>query len=565
LTTVGKPLDIVCSVLVNCRRSLAAPLPSFFRRTPLGRHAPLSPLGALALIASLGGFAAVGFAAAPPPLTLSLHSGPIRGFSDDGVRTFLGIPYAAPPVGKLRWQPPREVAPWRNVRPTTRFGNSCPQPKRRNDPAYKEDCLYLNVWSPVGTAGEKLPVMVWIHGGAFNFGSSAQPEYHGRNLAKKGVVVVTLNYRLGPLGFMAHPLLDKESGDHVSGNYGLLDQIAALKWVQKNIAAFSGDAALVTVFGQSAGSRSVSLLMISPLARGLFHRAISVSGGPIIGSQYLNPVFNGNKAGVSRMGERMAVLLKCDGAQDVLAAMRAKPADEIVAAANCNTGLFDKNSIFFAPVFDGRVLPSNPWVAYMNGQQHDVPMIVGSTLDEGNLYLANERALTLKRYRAFLQPRFGRRTERTFAMFPAKADSDVRAAVNHFVTVAANAQPARFLARAEEKKGQRSFLFQFTRRPGTSMAKNLGVHHGVDLAYVFGNMTRAQGYNDIDFRLSEQIMSYWASFARTGDPNGPGLTDWPVYRKATDINLELGDKVTTNRGLFKKQSDFLDQWSIYQE
>jgi para-nitrobenzyl esterase len=206
-----------------------------------------------------------------------LHSGPVSGKAEDGIRVFLGIPYAAPPVGKLRWKPPAEVASWTEVRKTVEFGPSCPQPNEKAGSVYSEDCLYLNVWSPASKPGEKLPVMVWIHGGAFNFGSTSLAEYNGKNLAEKGVVVVTLNYRLGPLGFLAHPLLSGESPNGVSGNYGLLDQIAALKWVQKNIAAFGGDPGRVTIFGQSAGSRSVSLHMISPLSVGLFHRAIAVT------------------------------------------------------------------------------------------------------------------------------------------------------------------------------------------------------------------------------------------------------------------------------------------------
>lgn len=220
---------------------------------------------------------------------VKLHSGPIRGVVEDGVRAYLGIPYAAPPVGELRWKPPQEVASWEDVRSCAAFGPSCPQPDEKLGTTYSEDCLSLNVWAPAAKPGDRLPVMVWIHGGAFNFGSGSLPEYNGRNLARKGVVVVTSNYRLGPLGFLVHPLLSKESSHAVSGNYGLLDQVAALRWVRRNIAAFGGDPDRVTLFGQSAGSRSVSLQMISPLSAGLFHGAIAQSGGPIIGSQFLLP------------------------------------------------------------------------------------------------------------------------------------------------------------------------------------------------------------------------------------------------------------------------------------
>ena len=254
---------------------------------------------------------------------IQIDSGPISGKVENGVRIFLGIPYAAPPVGELRWKPPQEIASWAQERNSTDFSPSCPQPKQQDTGKFSEDCLYLNVWTTAKKPDERLPVMVWIHGGAFNFGSASQPEYNGKNLAKKGVVVVTINYRLGPLGFLVHPLLSKESAHNASGNYGLLDQIAALKWVQKNIAAFGGNPDRVTIFGQSAGSRSVSLLMISPLSAGLFHRAIAESGGPIIGSEYLSPAFSGNMANVSKMGQALTSRLGCDKADDVLAAMRA--------------------------------------------------------------------------------------------------------------------------------------------------------------------------------------------------------------------------------------------------
>ena len=337
---------------------------------------------------------------------IQLDSGPISGKVEDGVRVFLGIPFAAPPVGALRWKPPQGVAAWTQVRNAAVFSPSCPQPKQQDDGKFSEDCLYLNVWTYAKKHDERLPVMVWIHGGAFNFGSASQPEYNGRNLAKKGVVVVTINYRLGPLGFLVHPLLSKEYAHGASGNYGLLDQIAALKWVQKNIAAFGGNPDRVTIFGQSAGSRSVSLLMISPLSAGLFHRAIAESGGPIIGSEYLSPAFNGNMANVSKMGQKLTARLGCDKAEDVLAAMRARSAQEWVAAADCKTDLFDDEALFYAPVFDGWVLPKNPLAAYSGGQQHDVPIIVGSTLNEGTLYLADETDLSVEKYKSFLKSRF---------------------------------------------------------------------------------------------------------------------------------------------------------------
>jgi len=487
---------------------------------------------------------------------IRLDSGPITGKFEGDIRTFLGIPFAAPPVGNLRWMPPQEIASWKKTRKCVKFGPACPQPQQKKDGNYSEDCLYLNVWTPAKSADEKLPVMVWIHGGGFNFGSASQSEYYGKNLAEKGVVVVTLNYRLGPLGFLVHPQLSKESPDGVSGNYALLDQIAALKWVRKNIAAFGGDPSRVTLFGQSAGSRSVSLQIISPLSAGLFNRAIAQSGGPIIGSEYLSPMFDGDVENVSRMGETLASRLGCDKASDVLAAMRAKPAKDIIAAANCNTSIFDEY-LFFAPVFDGHVLPKDPYAAYSGGLHHNVPLITGSTLNEGNLYLMNEKELSVKKYMSFLKTRFSDRYAKAFNMFPAQKASDVAAAIDRFITVAVNAQPARLIAGCMKNTGSNAYLYHFTRLPGTALAQKIKVHHGADLAYVFGNQDKSEGYVEADFELAKIMMAYWVNFAKTGDPNGPGLPEWPAYNSDSDINMQFGDTVKTQKNLYKQECDFI--------
>ncbi len=519
-------------------------------------------IGYIVCICLLLGLPARTMAGQPETGVVRLKSGPVTGKTDGAVRMFLGIPYAAPPVAGLRWKPPQEVAAWTQVRKSTQFGPSCPQPDQQGDGKYSEDCLYLNVWTPAKGPGEKLPVMVWIHGGGFNFGSSSQPEYDGRNLAGKGVVVVTLNYRLGPLGFLVHPLLSRESPEGTSGNYALLDQIAALKWVQRNITAFGGNPDRVTIFGQSAGSRSVSLLMISPLSAGLFHGAIAQSGGPIIGSEYLNPVFNGNMANVSEMGQKLASKLGCDGASDVLAAMRSRSAEEVIRAADCKTGLFDEG-LFFAPVFDGTVLPGNPFEAYSRGAQHDVPIITGSTLTEGNACLKDVKDLSLERYRSFLKSRFSENMGKAFRVFPASSDKDVPAAIDRVIAVAANAEPARFVAGSMERKKSRGYLYQFTRLPGTERARKLGAYHGVDLAYVFGNIKTSDGYDDTDVRLSAEMMDYWVNFARSGDPNGQGLPYWPAYERALDLNLEFSGTLRRGRHLFKEECDFISSQSIY--
>lgn len=505
-----------------------------------------------------GGMGAGTAAEKIPTGIVQLDSGPITGVVDDAISTFRGIPYAMPPVGDLRWQPPQPPQTWTAVRECNQFGPSCPQPKESSSSVYNEDCLYLNVWTPKIQSQEKLPVMVWIHGGAFNFGGASLPEYDGKHLAAQGVVVVTINYRLGPLGFLVHPLLDDESGKGVSGNYGLLDQIAALQWVQRNIAAFHGDPAQVTIFGQSAGSRSVSLLLLSPLSQGLFKGAIAESGGPIIGSEFLSPAFNGDKKNVARMGQELAQRLGCDQADDVLAVLRAQPAEEIVKAAACSTGLFD-DGLFFAPVFDGWVLPENPRLALREGRIQAVPVITGSTGNEGALYLTQEPSLTKQHYQKYFDSRFGAFSTQAMQVFPALTQEEVGPAIDKVITVGANAYPARLTAQAIEQKGINSYVYQFTRIPRTALAGKAGAHHGVELAYVFGNMKKEDGYEEVDQRLSQYMMGYWVNFAKTGNPNGAGLPKWPQYKAAEDLTLEFGDQINVTQHVFSKELSFIEK------
>ncbi|MDR3375360.1 MAG: carboxylesterase family protein, partial [Ancalomicrobiaceae bacterium] len=514
--------------------------------------------------AMLIGWLSTAAAAAGAPQAVAradLDSGAISGRIEDGINVFLGIPYAAPPTGELRWVPPRAPARWPGTRAATAFGSACPQTGPLEAEA-AEDCLTLNVWAPAAAGADKRPVMVWIHGGGFNFGASSQPEYRGATLAREGVVVVTLNYRLGPLGFFPHRSLTGIPGPGASGDFGLLDQIEALKWVRRNIAAFGGNPDNVTLFGQSAGSRSVSLLTLSPLADGLFHRAIAESGGPIIGSEYLTPAFDGDPAAVAAMSDRLAARLGCDGAADVLSCLRTKTAMAVVKAADCKTGLFD-DGLFFAPVFDGNVLPRDPVTALRDERRPRVPMIVGSTGDEGTTYLRGVSGLNLQTYESFLVARFGAAADRARAMFPVVGGGDVYRAIDRFITVAVNAEPARFMARAAERAGGKAYLYRFTRRPNTARARELGAFHGVELAYVFGNMKDSDGYTQLDHALSQQVSAYWANFARSGDPNGQGLPEWPVYRAATDETLQFDDTVRRESGLYRAESDFIDRVSRF--
>ena len=494
---------------------------------------------------------------------IRLDSGPIRGTVENGLRVFRGIPYAAPPVGALRWNAPQPVASWKLPQTQDRFGPSCLQPVKEAGGNFAEDCLYLNVWTPTNRPVDKLPVMVWIHGGGFLVGSAAWPEYHGAHLASKGVVLVSINYRLNAFGYFTHPALSESSPQRVSGNYGLLDQIAALAWVKRNIAAFGGDPDNVTLFGQSAGSRSTSLLVISPLAEGLFVRAIAQSGGPILGSEYLAPAFNGDMANTSRMGQELSGRLGCDKTDDELACLRQIPAEKILKAADISTDIF-RESLFFAPVFDGYALPKNPATAYTDKTRPSIPMIVGSTLNEGTIYLGSAQNLAIDKYKSFLQARFADKADNAFATFPATSNADVARAVDFFVTVAVNAQPARFMAAAIAGNGGKAYLYQFTRKPDTAWGRAMGVHHGADLAYVFGNMKPSDGYVAADKTLSEQMMGYWINFARSGNPNGPGLPLWPQYDASTDRNMEFGNVLRVNTGLYKTECDTIEKMSRFQ-
>jgi para-nitrobenzyl esterase len=513
-----------------------------------------------ARIAFLLVLAAVRLAAAQATEPVPLDAGRITGTVEDGVRVFKGIPYAAPPVGDLRWKPPQTVEPWDGARACTAFGPACPQPDRariagavwRED----EDCLYLNVWAPTDVA-DKLPVMVWIHGGGFTIGAGSVPIYDGAALARQGVVLVTINYRLGPLGFLAHPLLSQESEHGVSGNYGLLDMIAALRWVRANIAAFGGDPERVTLFGESAGSVAVCRLMVSPLAKGLFHRAIAQSGGAHGRNRPLRQARRATEP-MEHVGERLARILGCGEADDPLAALRAKSPKELLEAAKPAVGLFGRG-IKFGPVVDGYVLPDAPDALFAAGKQHDVPFIAGSNADEGTMFLGQ---LTIRRplgYRWLIRRRFGRHADEILALFPAETPADLRGAMNKLTTVSAFVAPARALVRAVEAKPAKAWLYHFTRVPPIGAARRLGAFHGLEIAYVFRNLRQGAGWAEWDKTLSERMSARWVQFARTGDPNAEGLADWPAYTTEADPHLEFGDAIEVNRGLYRQACDLFDR------
>jgi len=504
---------------------------------------------------------------------VQLDSGPVVGVQTEvgehEIWVFRGIPYAAPPVGELRWKPPQPVAPWDEPRACTEFGSSCPQVGAGESMlnlaalavgAVSEDCLYLNVWSPADSADEELPVLVWIHGGSFESGSGSMAIYDGGNLATKGVVVVTVNYRLGPLGFLAHPALSAESADGVSGNYGLLDQIAALQWVRTNIAGFGGDPANVTVFGESAGAISILDLLVSPTAEGLFDRAIAQSG--ILLDHGFGVTTAVTLEAGETAGEDYAAYLDLDPSGDVLTQMRAKTADELVQAASAyatGLGLLEKG-VTWTPVADGRLLPDLPGKLWAEGACHDMPLLIGSNADEGNLFVAG-LTVSSEAYEAQMQKIFGPHAQEALTLYPNDGTQGLDSGISRMLTEVGFASTARLAARSiDASTDSPAYLYHFTRVPLVMSA--LGAFHSIEIPYVMGNtdlFTSLGAITKTDQELSDAIMGYWTRFAATGDPNGDGAPEWPAHDAVTDQHLELGDEIQPGSGLYKAACDLADK------
>ncbi|MGQ9537764.1 MAG: carboxylesterase/lipase family protein [Actinomycetota bacterium] len=484
-----------------------------------------------------------------------LDSGPISGRLENGIRSFLGIPYAAPPVGALRWREPQPVEPWEEVRPCLDYGPSCPQP--RNDwtgqldvGETSEDCLYLNVWTPAQTPQDRLPVMVWIHGGAFQSGSGSLPIYDGTSLASRGVVVVTLNYRLGPLGFLAHPLLSEESPHGVSGNYGLLDQVAALEWVQRNIAAFGGDPGKVTVFGESAGGMSILYLMTSPLAEGLFQQAI-VESGPLMELGLPASRIPTLKEAEGR-GSEISRKLGCLEAEDELAALRSVEPEKLMEASSSDNPFM--GPINLGPNIDGYLLPRSPLEAFSSGDVARVPLLTGINADEGTIFVPD---ISLEQYRLMASFLYGGLASEILARYPADSPEQVKPALSRLITDLGFAASARFTVESMSASGVPSYLYRFTRILKDPRVQGLGSFHGLEILYVFGtlNEMRLTGLEDVDLSLSEAMMTYWTNFARSGDPNTTGLPEWPPYWESDAPYMELGERIQVAFGFFEEAYD----------
>jgi para-nitrobenzyl esterase len=385
-----------------------------------------------------------------------------------------------------------------------------------------EDCLYLNVWTKTTEAGANRPVLVWFHGGGFGEGSGSLPSVDGGARAKKGLVVVTLNYRLNVFGFLAHPELTSESPSHSSGNYGLLDQIAALQWVKRNISAFGGDPGKVTVAGQSAGSASVHLLITSPLAQRLFAQGIAQSGSSV------ERVVNGTRLADA---EKAGAAWAASAGAPSLAALRAKPAAALLQGA-----------FTMRPAIDGWVVTDDGAVVYGQGRQNDVPMLTGLMRDEQSGF--QPRAVKSQEFREAMKKRYGDRAAAFFTLYPAGTDDEARAARDASTRDQAVVSMRAWAAMRARTARTRLYVYYFTHPSPGWDSEHIGAFHSGDVEYVFGTLdATARPWQPLDRQLSETLSSYWANFVRTGDPNGPGLPAWPVYKDNPAVFMELGDRL----------------------
>jgi para-nitrobenzyl esterase len=479
----------------------------------------------------------------------------------DEVMVYRGVPFAAPPVGDLRWRPPQPAPAWEGVRDATEAGPACMQ---RAIPAeagrfynpgvdrMSEDCLYLNVWTAAGPE-DRAPVLVWIYGGGLRIGNGADVTYDGTRLAQRGVLLVTINYRLGAFGYLAHPLLSAESEHAASGNYGTLDQVAALGWIQRNIAAFGGDPSRVAIFGESAGSWSVNQMMATPLASGLFHAAIGESGGGFGSRGRAEP-----KEEIESAGERLVEALLGDGVTPSLEAMRAASADEVQAVA--------PDLVLSTANVDGWVFPDTVYNLFAAGEQHDVPVIVGSNADEMSILGGAAGAETLEQHRESIRNEYGEHADAFFETFPAETDEEAQQARVASGTDATFGWEMRTWARMMETVSSPAYLYFFSRIPPAADADRYGAYHTAEIAYVFDNFGVSphpyanRDYTDTDRLLSDILASYWVNMAATGNPNSEGLPEWPAYDPEADAALHIDDTITVEQGIRKERLDFFDRF-----
>jgi len=465
---------------------------------------------------------------------VSIDTGRIQGSTENGVIAFKGIPFAAPPVGRLRWRPPQPAARWSGVRQATRFGHDCMQVLSifSNSPA--EDCLYVNVWTPESHA-RKLPVMVWIYGGAWVVGGSSLPFFDGSQLARKGVILVTFNYRLGRFGFFAFPALSREAGNGLLGNYGYMDQVAALAWVQRNIAAFGGNPRAVTIFGQSAGGFAVHTLMTSPLTKGLFQRAMVESGGGgwMHDCTGLRTGMNGRPS-AEQIGVAFARSKGIEGAdRAALGKLRALPATAILDGLTASNVLA-ADSTYAGPMIDGRLIVGQPPRLYQQGRYRHIPMVVGANNGDASINAAaNQQALFAP---------FGADARAAEKAYGATASTNFLLLRDKVGADALFVGPERFAAQALSSRGDPVWEYRFGYVPIPARGKLQGATHGGETPFVFDHDTWfGMKLAPQDRQMAEEISTYWVNFAKTGNPNGGGLPNWPRYRAGTDLLMEFSE------------------------
>jgi len=454
------------------------------------------------------------------PAPVKVNEGLLQGTTQNGLTIYKGVPFAAPPVGELRWRSPQPAKNWEGVRLADKFA---PEPMQGGNPVSgkSEDCLYLNVWTPARSQGDKIPVLVWIYGGGFNFGGTAEPTYNGEKLAKKGVVLVSIAYRVGQLGFLAHPELSAESPNHVSGNYGLLDMIAALKWIRENIAAFGGDPNKVTIFGESAGGIAVSMLCASPLAKGLFQGAISESGGSFGPTRITT--FPGENMKSLRDAEAAGERYAKGAGFSSIADLRKVDADKLPAIRGLAW-----------PIVDGWVIPGDQYKLYEAGKYNETPILVGYNSDEGASFSPPK---TTEDYITAVKARYGKFADELIKAYPPGTGTVAKTA-RDLSRDAAFGWHTWSWARLQAGKGKsKVFYYYFDQHPNYpegSPRAGYGSPHGQEVAYVFGTLDASNPQTGkTDLEISDAMGAYWTNFAKYGDPNGPEEPKWPAF---TDLH-----------------------------